>query len=304
MLTIQDVGIEIMEGRPRSFYVFGGSEFGVKCRYIDMIRKLYPEYHEVGSVASIINLGSTKRIFPLQPATYVIRYDEDFIASLSDKTQATINSLNVPGCVICIYENSKHLDKLAKYLPDSTVIIGAVGAKLIQKYLHIDFPHLPDRFINIAASSCDNYGHARLVCNALAHTEIRTLYEMSDADIISMLGLYRAKSDKLIRLGVASKNFKYLVDIVDNLDAELDSVFYTILSTLLEIEKLMLNSRAESDLREYVKLWTLEDIYNMFNQTYHQLKLSRSISPNKYNSLVFLFSLLRFSHVPQLEAVV
>ena len=37
MLTIQELGLSIMGDSPKNFYVLGGSEFGIKEKYIDIV---------------------------------------------------------------------------------------------------------------------------------------------------------------------------------------------------------------------------------------------------------------------------
>ena len=50
-----------------------------------------------------------------------------------------------------------------------------------------------------------------------------------------------------------------------------DSMMYTILSTMIELDKLMDNSYAQSDIKMYLKRWTRQDIYYMFVNTHFEI---------------------------------
>ena len=61
MLTIQQVGTEIMSGNPKHFYVMTGSEYGVKQMYIQYLKDHYNEYKESDTVESILSTMTTKQ---------------------------------------------------------------------------------------------------------------------------------------------------------------------------------------------------------------------------------------------------
>ena len=105
MLTIQEVGTEIMQGNPRNFYVMTGSEYGIKRMYIQYLINHYKNYKEADSVESVLTTMSTKHFVPLQPTVYVVRYDDAFITSLNDKTSARIQSIKIIGTIVCLYES-------------------------------------------------------------------------------------------------------------------------------------------------------------------------------------------------------
>ena len=111
MLTIQEVGTEILGNTPKKFYIFGGTEYGIKCKYIDIMKEHYGKFKECQSVNEIIKLMSTRHFIPLEPTLYIIRYDEEFLSSLSDDTEKQIDKLNIVGTVVCIYELDKHVVK-------------------------------------------------------------------------------------------------------------------------------------------------------------------------------------------------
>ena len=70
---------------------------------------------------------------------------------------------------------------------------------------------------------------------------------------------------------------------------------------MLDLEKLSSNKYTESELRQYLKNWTMKDIYNMFMQTYQKLKLLRSTSSDSKNVMMYLITLMQFSEIPSLE---
>ena len=180
MLSIQDVGKEILTGNPRSFYAMTGPEYGIKATYISKLEELYGKKVESKTVEELIKFSSVKHLFPPKPAVYVVRYDEEFIQSLTDRTQSQIDSLVVPGCIICIYESSKHESKLSKYLPNSTVHINLVDGKFVRRYLHTDFPNLPDRLIDSAAHISNDYGHAKNIARSMSNASVSNIFDKSD----------------------------------------------------------------------------------------------------------------------------
>ena len=303
MRPIQDVGSEILTNNPRSFYIFGGTEYGIKCRYLSILQAYYHnEYVEINSVSDIINIMSTKHIIPLKPTLYVCRYDESFVSALNESLASKIKSLKIIGTVVCLYEAEKHITKLDKYLPDYVVRIDSVSLPHMIRYLHSDFPGLPDKLIEIAATSAKNYGDAQNMCRCMRTIPLEELFSLSDVQVMQLFGKSNQTSEDDIKLGIASRNLSHLLRLLDNYP-ELDNIYYTILSTMVELDKITSNTYASSPLREYAKRWTKEDIYNLFMLTYEELKKSRTYSTDTYNSLIYLFSMLKFQTVPSVEAM-
>lgn len=299
MRSIQEVGSEILQNNPSKFYVFCGSEYGIKLKYISLLAEYYGRKIEGASILSIIDHFSKKQLIPEQPSLYVVRYDEDFLSKLDAGQAEKIKKCKIIGTIVCIYEEfNKGYSKIEKYLSDFSVIISEVNSVFISKYLHADFPQLPDRFINIAVDNCSNYGDAYNMCISMKHANVEQLYQYSDSDISSMFGKSNVSTDKLIRYGFASRNFSCLINALDKYEGNYDSILYMMLNTLMELEKLLLNKKSSSDIKEYANRWTLEDVYNMFMNTYSELYKLRSYSSDWYSSLVYLFSLLKFSKIP------
>ena len=286
MRTIQEVGNEILSKNPKQFYVFTGPEYGVKTKYIDMLADYYGCCSEVPSVQSIVSYFSKRQIIPPKPTLYIVRYDEEFLSSLDERYAEKLKRCKIVGTVVCIYEDfNKGVSKLEKFIPDYTVNIGCVSPAFVSKYLHSDFPKLPDRFIDIAVKYSKNYGDARNMCSSMSLADVESLYEYNDQQIAGMFGKFSDSSDQNIRIGIASRNFKFLMDTLDDYPDNLDNVIYTVLATLVD----------------YIKRWTLEDVYNMFMNSYAELVKLRSYSTDYYSSLTYLLSLLKFSKIPSVE---
>ena len=303
MLSIQEVGTEIMKGTPRSFYVMTGNEYGIKRMYIQYLKNHYKNYKESESVESILTTMSTKHFVPLQPTVYVVRYDEAFIASLTDKTSSRIRNINIVGTIVCLYESEKHTSKVEKYLGDYTVHIEKVNSVFIKKYLKKDFPDLPDHCIDAAVESCVDWYEAELMCRAMMHDNTNDLYNRSKQELKFSFGKVQELDEKLVKSIIASRNFGKLLYLMEKKEGDEDSVLYSILSTMLELEKISTNKYVESDLRPYLKNWPLKDIYNMFMQTYQQLINLRSIASDSKNILMYLITLMQFNEIPSVEVL-
>lgn len=305
MLSIQELGTQILGGNPGKFYILGGTEYGIKQKYIDILVQHYSgNYSFAETVDEVLGLMGKKHLIPLKPCVYVVRYDEAFVSSVNDNTLKKIQGLNIIGTVVCIYEASKHVTKLEKYLPDYTSIIDAVSPQFILKYLKSDFPNLPDRFLNIAVAATNDYNRSKNMCRCMSSASPQVLGNMSDSELVKLFGCYDASTESQIRKGVASRQFKYLVEVSEKYPDDADRILYAILQTMIELDKALDNKHAQSDVREYLKYWTREDIYYMFMNTYEQLNKLRSMSSyDVQNSLIYLFGLLKFQRIPSPEVM-
>lgn len=304
MRSIQEVGLEILNNNPSHLYFFCGNEIGIKEKYIDKLTSYYGDSIEVERLTDVLNLMRTKHIIPLKPKLYVVRYDEEFISILTDKVKHEIDGTKIIGTIVGIYEHPKHATKLDKYLGNYSVSIDTVDSKFVKVYLHQDFPGIPDRFVDIAVRSSVNYSQARNMCRAMNAADKGKLYSMSDSQLADIFGYTRLSTENQIKHGVAARNFKYLVDVIETFEGETDTIFYAILSTMIELEKCMTKKYTDSELKEYLKLWTAPDIYYMFMHTYQQLKKLRSSSvSDPKNLLMYLISLLPCRSIPSVEVL-
>lgn len=304
MLSVQELGTQILGGNPGKFYILGGTEYGVKDKYISILKQHYGQLVESPTVQEVLNMMNKKHIIPLKPSVYVIRYDETFLSTLSDATSNKIANANIVGTIICIYESSKHLNKCDKYLPDYTSVIDSVSPQFVKKYLHSDFPKLADRLVDIAVAISDNYGQAKNMCRCMNSIHEENIIAMKDDEISKLFGCYDTSTELQIRQGVASRHFSYLISLADKYEDDGDRILYAILQTMIELDKAMDNSYVQSDVRQYLKLWTREDVYYMFMNTYEELNKIRSMSSYDIsNSLVYLFGLLKFERIPDPEVM-
>ena len=302
MLSIQDAGKQILTGNPGKFYVFAGEEYGIKEKYLNSLKEHYKDFLEVPIASELFNMFGTKRLIPLTPKLYIIRYDDDFIAQLSDKFVKTLNSLNIVGTVVCIYEQPKQCNKCAKWLPDYTVSFDKVDSRFVLKYLKSDFPNLDEAFIKFAIKYRDDYKGAWNICNSLNH--ISVAFKMNEKELAHTFGRFDESTDSQIKIGIASRNFKYLIAVLENYTGDIDSIYYIILNTLLELDKISDNKYTQSDLRKYVSGWNKTNIYYMFMNTYDELNKLRSHSSYKVeDSLIYLFGLLQFAKIPPVESM-
>lgn len=300
-MTIQEAGLEILGGTPRKFYIFGGSEYGIKSKYLRTLEDHYHVKKEVDSVASVIDLMSTKHFVPLKPALYVSRYDSEFISQLSESFAKKLKSVKIIGTLVCLYESDKDVSKCEKYLAEETVRIDSVSRNFVIRYLHSDFPKLPDRLIESATDMSSSYGQAMKICSAMSTVDPEILFSYSDKDLAELFGTTQGSEESDIRVGVAARNPKYVLEKLENYSGDLNNLLYAILSTMLELEKLVSSSRGSSDLQDYKKRWTPKDVYNMFMNTYSAIWRIRTYSTDIYSELVMLVGLLQFSEIPEVE---
>ena len=296
-MTIQEAGKQILNNQPTKFYVFCGEEYGIKYRYIEQMKQYYGDSSEAETVNDILGLMRKKRMFPLEPKVYVVRYDEAFLSSLNDKTAAEIEKTNIVGTVVCIYEQNKHRTKCNKFLPDYTVTFDPVNPTFIKQYLESDFPHLPPTCIDTAIKLRWDYMGAYHICESMQFAE------MYVDDVVAMTRAFSstvAAEDNVFRYAFAAKDFSQCLQILDEYTGELSSLYYVMLMALIELER-VLSSKAKSDLGKYAKAWDINSIYWAFMYVYDELKKSRScLSYNIYDRIIYLLSVFQYQTVPQL----
>ena len=108
MLSIQDVGLSVFSDTPKNFYIFGGAEYGIKDKYIDILVSKVGAKIEYDSVTDVIGLMSKNHIIPLQPQVYVVRYDKNFLSWLNKDNATRLMSLKIVGTLVLIYEDTKY----------------------------------------------------------------------------------------------------------------------------------------------------------------------------------------------------
>lgn len=304
MISIQDLGLTILGNNPKSFYFVGGEEYGIKEKYIDHLAQFYGNKEEYPSVAELIDFLSLKHLVPVPPTLYVIRYDESFVSGVNPALAKKIKSLKFKGTVFCIYSEAKHISKIDKYLPEFCATVGQINATFVAKYLKNDFPSLSPRLISIAAKCSTDYGHARTICRSMVHTDSKLLESMPEAAVKRLFGCSDSSAELDIQRAIAGRNFVAGINALNSYEGDMDSLVYTFLQTMIEMEKVLTSRYSNSDLKDYARLWKLEDVYNMFMNAYEELrKLRSNTSSNIYSSLVYLFALLTFKDIPAVEVI-
>lgn len=299
MLSIQEVGTEILTHNPRKLYIMVGQEYGIKTKYIDILAEHYGRKEECLSMSSIIDIMNTKHIIPLQPAVYVVRYDDSFITDLSDKLVASIESLNVIGTIVCIYDQDKYTSKLDKFLSNYVVSIDAVNDTFMSKYIKSDFPSLNSTCVDTIVSIATDYGQAKNMARCLNKLDSVDIDSLDKSDLCDLFGYHTEFTSDKLKLGIAARDFKYLTEKLDMYVGDYDSILYDIMATMLEIDKLLDNNRIDSIFKPYISAWNRYDLYMMFVHAYDMLKLNRSGKVSDLKSaILYLFSLLRFSPIP------
>lgn len=306
MLSIQEVGKQVLTGHPMSFYIFVGHEYGIKEKYLDSLRHHYNAVSEISKVSELFDMMNRKQIIPLQPRLYIVRYDEDFLQSVDKKSIEQIRNVEskIVGTIVCIYEASKHTDKCAKYLPEYTVSFDPVSREYIKKYLVSDYPELSSNLIEFSTQVYSDYMSAYNVCLSLTNADDALIMLYDGNDIAKTLGASFSTSDKQFRYGIASRNFEYCLSVIDNYTGQLDGLIYTFLSTIIDLEKLLSNPRQQTDLNKYQKCWNISDVYHMFMHVYTELEKLRSVSTyDVYNGLIYLIGILQFSPIPEVNVL-
>lgn len=304
MRTIQDVGLEIFNHSPAKFYAFLGPEYGIKCRYLDMIAETYKgSVVEADSVQSVISMMKTKHIVPLQPSLYIVRYDETYLSSLDNASFMKLKDIKMIGTLVMIYQTEKQCSKVEKYLPDISVYVGNVDTKFVEKYLKQDFPNLDSRLVKLAAYCGTDYGHAKNIGGCMNSVPSNEFMSYQDSDICKLFGKVDEVDDKVLQIHIAARDVNFLMSNINKFLENTDNTIYTLMSTMVEFDKIWGNKYSDSPIKKYQKVWSREDVYYVFMHGYHQLRLRRSISVNDENQLITLFSLLSFSPVPGIEEV-
>ena len=304
MISIQDLGLSILSDTPKKLYIIGGSEYGVKDKYIEKLRTLYGDYAEYPDMESIISLFSVRHLVPLKPKLYVVRYDEQFVSSINASLASKINSLKIIGTVVCFYSDTKQIEKLDKFLPEHVSVVENVNPQFIEKYLHSDFPKLDDRSIHVATLSSSNYGHARNICKSMSFASPEQLAKMTDVQLATLFGCNQVVAEEEFKKYIAARNFPMLVKLLDSFEGDFDALLYTVLQTMIDLEKIISSKYSDSNLKEFARYWTVQDIYYMFMNTYEEImKLRSNTSADAKNSLIYLFGLLPFKQIPSVEVM-
>ena len=300
MKPVQEAGYDILNGNPQKLYFFCGSEYGIKEEYIDHLASMYGSINEFGSVEDVISMFSHKSFIPVPDSINIVRYDSEFVSKLDKKLASSLNESNIPGTLVCIYQDPKHMKKLDKFFPDSTVDIDTISRDWILRYLSEDNPGMDGGLIAAISANCIDYKHGKVLCSQVSDVDI-PYDEMVYVPWI--LGLSNDSDESRFRIAVAAKNVDRMIDLYEAYDRSKDHLIYCICNVMTDIEKLF-HRNSDIDIARFKSRWTLEDIYNCYENSYETLLSIRenpqcSIDDSFYR----LASLLRFTSVPSLEEV-
>lgn len=297
MLSIQDAGLSVFSDKPKKFYIFGGAEYGIKDKYIEILVSKIGSKLEYQTVMDVINLMSRYQIIPLEPQVYVVRYDKSFISGLTKELADKILRMPIIGTLVLIYEDDRDISKLNKFFPDNTVSIDAIDSKHLTKYLKSDFPELDKKTLEYTAKHARNYFQAKSICRCL--DAIKTKMILTENQIVSLFDLQATYTNEDIQMAVADRNFNALSYIVEHYEGDLQNILYQILRTMVELDKCFESKYSKSPLKECAKKWTRADVYYMFEHTYEAIKELRSGCVIELDDLItYLGALLMFKTIP------
>ena len=305
MLSIQELGLSIMSDAPKNLYILGGTEFGIKEKYIDILSSKIGKRIEHSNVIDLITSMEKKQLIPVPPSVYVIRYDKTFLGKLSEKNgemAQRIKKCKINGCIVLIYEADSDVNKCDKYFPENTAIVAHIDTKFIIKYLKSDFPDLKDEYCMLSAKVSLDYYQAKNIARCLY--SIQDKVTLNEGQIKYIFGLDTSYSDEDIMMAVANRDFASLVYMSEHYDGDIQNILYIMLKTMIELDKCLDNKYSQSPVQKASKLWTRYDVYFMFNHVYNalkQLRLGYTNEPSLY--IIYLASLLRFKKIPDLQSL-
>jgi len=300
MLSIQNLGLSVMGDSPKNFYILGGTEFGIKEKYIDILTQKIGSKIEHSSVIDLVSSMEKKQLIPIPPSVYVIRYDKTFLSKLPDKhgelAQRILNC-RINGCIVLVYESDSDINKCDKYFPDNTAIVNHIDSKFVVKYLKSDFPELSDEYCNIAARISSDYYQAKNIARCLY--SIQDKVNLKENQIKYLFGLDTTYSDSDVMQAVANRDFSSLIYISEHYDGDIQNILYTMLRTMIELDKCLDNKYSTSPIQKAAKLWTRYDVYYYFNHIYNALKQLRTgYTTDVSLYITYLAALLRFKQIP------
>ena len=264
-----------MQQNPRKFYVFCGDEYGVKKKYLDIIAKIYSGRKvEMESVDKVLKMMSVKKLIPLEPTLYIVRYDDTFLKDL-DKYSSKISKTKIIGTIVVIYDTETAENRCNKCIPDNLVIFEPVDTKFIFKYLKNDFPELEDSVVNTVLNTVHDYISAYNICYSLNNTD-RNIRVCLDEDTIRKTFCYdQSVNIELIKYGIAARDARYCFNLLYQYDGASDAVVYQILNALLEVEKCLVYKKGGSYAMKHISSWNIYDVQSMFQNLYELLIKSR-----------------------------
>ena len=152
-MLIQDAGKQILSKNPGKVYIFCGDDYGIKHKYIRILKSIYKVSIECDTVEDVLKRSKTKSLLPEPQKLYIVRYDDGFLNSLNDDSIAELSNVSIHGTLVCIYQGDKATAKCMKYLYCILRLKSIVVNKnLVYKYILSDFPDLPESILQTVAT--------------------------------------------------------------------------------------------------------------------------------------------------------
>ena len=285
MLTIQEVGKEILTNTPRSFYVLCGAESGLKDKYISHLKEYYGNSVTLDSFDELVDQLSYEPLISV-PTLYIIRYDKDFWSKVSATTPSVIDSLYIDGTVVMIYSDNAN-SKLSKFLGEFTIDISPLSEGLKIKYLTQEFPQISSIIIEAIVRLVPTYLMAQNICNNLSYLPSTSLGDLSIEDIKTLFVLETSIEEKSIYNDIQFRNVPQALLDLDRFDGELSHLLYVAMNVMVSLDK------------QGNRAWDKSDIVLLNELAYRLLLYIRTNYVNLYDIAVVLFSAMGMSPIPQ-----
>ena len=292
MITVQDGVRQIYSDNPKSVYFFTGPEYGVKLQYIQILAdKCDNQIEEYNSISQVIETFSKKSLIPRPNKVYIVRYDKEFLSKISTE----LLKIKIPGYLVCLYQDDSDEAKLDKVFPDNVLRVNHLTPAISFKHLSKEFSTLPEMLIKSIIDLSPDFYSAKVMCQAAAYLPKSEIHNISKSELESLFGYEIKHETETFKTAIASRNFKVAVQEIEAYESDLSLLIYDMLSTFLEIYKVLEKSYSDSFVKPYLNKWNVTSVVNMFNVAYEQLELLRNYSTySPYVSLMYICSLLQF----------
>lgn len=300
MITALDFMTDLKDNKIRPMYILCGEEYGIKMEYLDLLKQKFTSVVEIESARHTISTFTHKSLFNLNTPLYISRYDKEFLSGLNQDYANEIQNLQFKGTVVLIYEDESSRQKCDKYLPKYTLQIPNIAPDKISKHLKKQY-NLPDSVIKYVSQMASNYSEAKSIANNLTRLDQDRLNQLTYDDILFLSGKDHNFEGTNTKVMIAAKDYRHLVQILDQMD-DPTQMIHTIMSTMIDLER-ALTSTYKGDYAKYLKLWKIEDVYNMFMLSYDMLVKTRQYYNNTYDAALVLLEVMCWSRIPSLEAL-
>ena len=292
MITIQDGVRQIYSDNPKSVYFFTGPEYGVKLQYIQVLAdKCGNQIEEYNSISQVIETFNKKSLIPRPNKVYIVRYDKEFISKIS----LDVLKIKIPGYLVCLYQDDSDEAKLDKAFPDNVLRVNYLTPAISLKHLSKEFDNLPEMLIKSIIGLSSDFYSAKIMCQAASYLPKDVMHNISKSELEALFGYEIKHNTETFKVAIASRDFKVAIQEIEAYEGDLSLLIYDMLSTFLEISKVLEKSYSDSFVKPYINKWSSKSVVSMFNIAYEQLDMLRNYSTySPYVSLMYICSLLQF----------